>query len=531
MAFGLWSNKLRGGKQMKLQRLYLENYKVLRNLEIFFSPQTEHVLTHTPSYSLDFLVGVNGTGKSTVLRVLFDLMRKLERTAPVEYAFELDYELGEGDTRRQIKLSNFPEETEFEDYDDEEVLPIGELKAWENDKEVQISPSILPDIVVAFTTGNETAWKNLNEIQPFDSGYLEAIQDISLLDRAIGELPGKPPRLDASENFQSEEESRFLFIEANQLSLVTLCGLLADISQAQRNRRLEEVLQGTSIRSITGFSLKFRITEGNTTKASQEVVKRLAKFANRALRLGSDYLLVFDLTTPTNSIAQGIIEEFSSGLQLFKILARLSKVGDDGQSVLREVNIFLERSGSDHPENEEQDDSPLLLLDWLSDGERSFLGRMCLFTLMGETEAMILLDEPEVHFNDFWKRKIVSLLDKNLENRQSHVLITTHSSITLTDVLEEDIIILDRISTYTNNAIKPSIKTFAADPSDIMVHVFNAPHPAGQRSVSYIQRILSEPTNGNLEARRNTLENLLSVVGQGYWSYKIRRKLLEIEPE
>ena len=64
-----------------------------------------------------------------------------------------------------------------------------------------------------------------------------------------------------------------------------------------------------------------------------------------------------------------------------------------------------------------------------------------------------------------------------------------------------------------------------------MVHVFNAPHPAGQRSVSYIQRILSEPSNENQEARRNTLEDLLSVVAQGYWSYKIRRELLEIEPE
>ncbi|MBR8837874.1 MAG: AAA family ATPase [Stigonema ocellatum SAG 48.90 = DSM 106950] len=516
---------------MKLQRLYLESYKVLRNLEIRFSPQTEHVLTGAPSYSLDFLVGVNGTGKSTVLRVLFDLMRKLERNAPVEYAFELDYELGFGNTKRQIKLSNFPEEREFEDFDSEEVLPIGELKAWENDKEVQMSHSILPDTVVAFTTGNETAWKNLDEIQPFDSGYLEALQDLSLLERAIRELPGKLPRLDTLENFQPEEESRFLFIEANQLSLVTLCGLLADRATADKNRRLEEVLQGTSISSITGFSLKFRMTEGTTSLADRGEVKRLANFANRALRLGSDYLLVFDLTTPANSTAKAIIEEFSSGLQLFRILARLSKVGDDGQSVLREVNIFLERSSSNHPENEQQDDPPLLLLDWLSDGERSFLGRMCLFTLLGETEALILLDEPEVHFNDFWKRKIVSLLDKTLENRQSHVLITTHSSITLTDVLEQDIIILDRNSSYTNNTITPSIKTFAADPSDIMVHVFNAPHPAGQRSVSYIQRILSEPANGNQEERRHTLENLLSVVAQGYWSYKIRRELLEIEQE
>ncbi|MEC4816403.1 MAG: AAA family ATPase [Scytonema sp. PMC 1069.18] len=516
---------------MKLQRLYLESYQVLRNLEIYFSPQTENLLTNPSCYSLDFLVGVNGTGKSTVLRVLFDLMRKLERNAPIEYCFELEYELGETDTKRQIKFSNFPEETEFEDFDTEEVLPLGELKVWENNVEVQLSRSVLPEIVVAFTTGSETAWKKLDDIQPVNGGYSEAIQELSLLERAIREIPRNPLRFDTIENYTPEEESQFLFIEADQLSLVTLCGLLADIAQTSENRRLEEVLQGISISQVTGFSLKFRLTQGTTSQADREEVKRLVNLATRTLRLGSDYLLVFDLTASGNSTAQTIIEEFSSGLQLFKILARLGRFSDDGQSVLREVNIFLQRSSSNHPENEEQDDPPLLLFDWLSDGERSFLARMCLFTLLGETEALILLDEPEVHFNDFWKRKIVSLLDKTLEGRQSHVLITTHSSITLTDVLEEDIIILNRFASYTNNARRPDLKTFAADPSDIMVHVFNAPHPAGQRSVSYIQKILSEKTNGNLEERRQTLENLLSVVAQGYWSYKIRRELLEIEPE
>lgn len=516
---------------MKLQRLYLESYKVLQNLEIYFSPQTENVLSYAPSYSLDFLVGVNGTGKSTVLRILFDLMRKLESNTPIEYAFELDYELGNGENKRQIKFSNFPEETEFEDLDIEEVLPLGELKAWKNDEEVQIGYSILPEIVVAFTTGSETAWKKLDEIQLLNSIYSEAIQELSLVDQALREIPGKPLNFDKSESHKLEEKSQFLFIEANQLSLVTLCGLLADIAQTQANRRLDEVLQGTTISEITGFSLKFRMTQGTTSQANRDEVERLAKLASSSLRLGSDYLLVFDLTTSANSTSRAIIEEFSNGLELFKSLARLNKVGNDGQSVLQEVNIFLQRSDSNHPENEEIDNPPLLLFDWLSDGERSFLARMCLFTLLGETEALILLDEPEVHFNDFWKRKIVSLLDKTLEGRQSHVLITTHSSITLTDVLEKDIVILNRISSYTSKAIKPSIKTFAADPSDIMVHVFNAPHPAGQRSVSYIQRILSEPTNENLEARQNTLKNLLSFVGQGYWSYRIRRELLKIEPE
>jgi len=42
----------------------------------------------------------------------------------------------------------------------------------------------------------------------------------------------------------------------------------------------------------------------------------------------------------------------------------------------------------------------------LSDGERSFLGRLCLMPLLRDSEALVLLDEPEVHFkttgNDTW---------------------------------------------------------------------------------------------------------------------------------
>src|SRR5207247_651741 len=94
--------------------------------------------------------------------------------------------------------------------------------------------------------------------------------------------------------------------------------------------------------------------------------------------------------------------------------------------LLREVNLFLERTAELDPiTNEIAEPPPLLLLNWLSDGEQSFLGRMCLFSLLGKTESLILLDEPEVHFNDYWKRQIVALIDKVLRGRTSHALITT----------------------------------------------------------------------------------------------------------
>ncbi len=519
---------------MKLQRLYLGDYRVLRDLDIRFGPPGENSIafTHAPSYSLDFLVGVNGTGKSTVLRVLFNLMRKLERQAPIDYPFEMEYELGKDDQRRRVIFSNLYQDLEAEEIRFRKTPTVWEIDINGQRREVQLSLALLPGMVVAFTTGSEVAWKNLDERQDSAIGNLEAIQALLPIERAIRELPGKSSSLSASEESPSEEESKFLLIQAQQLPLVTLCGLLSDLAEPAQKRRLHRVLEEAKIGTMAGFSLKFRKTQLIADRGYWDEVVRLAKLATRRLRLGTDYLLVFDLTDPENPIAQQIIEEFSSGLYLFKILTRLAEVSRDGQSVLRDVNIFLERSsGSEHPETEKQD-PPLHLLEWLSDGERSFLGRICLFTLLGSSEALILLDEPEVHFNDFWKRQIVHLLDEILEEQHSHVLISTHSSITLTDVPREDIIVLDRNADYTSNAFHPGFRTFAADPSDIMVHVFGAPYPAGALSVQRIEQEIENSSNRSPSEQRTVLEELLNkVVAQGYWSYLIRRELQALQPE
>ncbi|MEQ8995137.1 MAG: AAA family ATPase [Coleofasciculus sp. B1-GNL1-01] len=511
---------------MKLKRLYLGDYRVLRDLEIRFCPPTERRLTFTRNYSLDFLVGVNGTGKSTVLKILWNLMQQLEGNPYIEYPFELEYELGTDNQKRTIKISN-----RHEDPETEEMIFTPVPSALENNQPIAISRDILPELVVAFTTGSEGEWDLGGDQKSFDSGNLAELQDLSQLERAIRELPGKRTNLEITEGRNTSEGSRCLFIKNHQLPLLTLCSLLVDLAENSDQSGLKDVFQEVYIKPISGFSLKFRKTHDPAYLGDWDDVKSLARIASLCLHQGNDYLLVFDLTSTGHSIAKEIFNSFSSGLELFKKLSLLANVDENGQSVLREVNIFLERTNSPHPETH-LDVPPLHLFEWLSDGERSFLGRMSLFTLLGTTEALIILDEPEVHFNDFWKRQIVQLLDAKLKDRHSHVLITTHSSITLTDVPKEDIVVLDRNGNYTQSSFNPTLRTFGADPSDIMVHVFGAPHPAGASSVHRIEQELENSLNRSPHERREVLEELLNnVVAQGYWSYLIRRELQTMEKE
>jgi ABC-type cobalamin/Fe3+-siderophores transport system ATPase subunit len=519
---------------MRLLELYLEDYRVLRKLPLRFGELTED---EDSTYTLSFLVGVNGSGKSTVLRALVDILRRLEQKGPIPTQFRLEYIVGTGNERRHLVVENQP--------DQDGKLS---LSVVENDIPVAFAAYHLPNRVVIFTTGNEQEWEELatTSSQASEGQTIDLVERLRLqpVQLAIQELPGKPIPSPEEAQEASELEAveiqraeRFLLVRAEHIPLLVLCGLLADF--AAEERLLSDVLRETKIRFVRGFSLKFRMNKGTTSEKDREYVERLKEVATQAFRMGTDYLLLFDLmgqdhTEQDRISARNILQkatgepgtvlESARGLHLFEQLARLACATRDAPPVLREVNIFLERFPErDLQTKEIRELSPMLLFDWLSDGERSFLGRMCLFSLLGDTEALILLDEPEVHFNDYWKRQIVSLIDKVLQGRASHALVTTHSSITLTDAPSDHIVVLDRNGIFTSDTFSPGIRTYAADPSDIIVSVFGAPQAAGEHSVNSVQAALKMRDQGR---RRTELERLLKVVGPGYWRYRIRRELL-----
>lgn len=218
-------------------------------------------------------------------------------------------------------------------------------------------------------------------------------------------------------------------------------------------------------------------------------------------------------------------------MQLFRTLVYLTTPRENDEPILREVNLFIERSHTE-PFTASVMGSPLHLLDWFSDGEKSFLGRLCLLSLLSNNEALILLDEPEVHFNDYWKRQLVAMIDDALGGQRSHILMTTHSSITLSDVFNRDIWILKRNNDHTNEVLKPNLSTLGADPSDIVVYVFGAESATGAQSTTYIEREIRRISSIERESayetrrwKREQLEQLLRQVGPSHWRFFIRREI------
>lgn len=164
---------------------------------------------------------------------------------------------------------------------------------------------------------------------------------------------------------------------------------------------------------------------------------------------------------------------------------------------------------------------------FLSDGEHGFFTRFALLMLLKEENLnydkhyLILLDEPETHFNENWKTSFLNLLCKVFENAKHDIFIATHSAMLVTDAKEDEIHRLENLSSGIIHYPVP-IKTYGANIIDIGRALFKMESDIGERVKNDIQRAMENNDEENLE-------NLLKQVGPGEWRWKIRTKLNQIE--
>ena len=239
-----------------------------------------------------------------------------------------------------------------------------------------------------------------------------------------------------------------------------------------------------------GFRLRFE--PSSFDKEQTEQLAKLYAVATAVLHDPLDEpgrLILFDLrrqladrTAPDISTAAALVEAltYKERSEPFAIFRRLQTWRASG--LLEDVTISLRKRKLED----------VLLYDWLSDGERVFLGRMALLHLLHEQQdTLLILDEPETHFNDYWKRQIVDMIDDNLRNNPSEVIISTHSSITLTDVFDTEITLMKKSRHDGNIAVATKVmQTFGASPTEIMLGIFGAKDSVGQRANEFLDMVL-----------------------------------------
>lgn len=213
--------------------------------------------------------------------------------------------------------------------------------------------------------------------------------------------------------------------------------------------------------------------------------------------------------------AEAVMRVFSDNTDLdatlMEVFDRLRQWQASG--FMQDITLTIKRLSRTTSADGEPDDV-VITFDHLSDGEQMLLGRMALlFLLQQQHGALLLLDEPETHFNDVWKREIIDLVDDAiLKTTSAQVIVATHTSLALTDVFSSEIVRLvrrgDRIE-----AGSPAFPTFGADPGRILLHVFGSPDVIGSRAAEFLREKLRKEWTSE---ERAVLERLVNEIGSGW---------------
>ena len=150
----------------------------------------------------------------------------------------------------------------------------------------------------------------------------------------------------------------------------------------------------------------------------------------------------------SKTMAEAILRVFSADKDIdstpMDVFSRLRDWERTG--LLEDVTLTIKRIHIPKAPDGQADDI-IVTYDQLSDGEQMLLGRMGLiFLLRGQAGSLLLMDEPETHFNDVWKREIVEMVDMGLLNStDANVVVATHTSIALTDAFAAEVTVLDKM--------------------------------------------------------------------------------------
>lgn len=233
----------------------------------------------------------------------------------------------------------------------------------------------------------------------------------------------------------------------------------------------------------------------------------------------------------SKTMAEAILRVFSEDTQLdsspMNVFARLCDWERTG--LLEDLTLTVERLHQAVADDGELD-SIVVTFDQLSDGEQMLLGRMgLLFLLRGQDGSLLLLDEPETHFNDVWKREIVEMIDMGLLNStEANVIVATHTSIALTDAFAAEVTVLDKLDGHTTaRAVTGGL--FGTDPGEVNMNLFRAESSIGRSSLEILDQLL----NTDWKGREDELKAVIDILGSSFHRAELRAilKTLRADPD
>lgn len=578
---------------MKLLKLHIQDE--FRSLHEGFSIDFHKNLTAMDTFQPFCFAGLNGSGKSNVLEALASIFYHLEfcvskfrphnfekhfkRHLSTPNAYTLQYLIGKNNNN-SYTLNNFYKVTvektnhQKKSEDNEPKLFIQEYPFDESVEKKQISmlPSehndvlaeakdYLPDLVVAYSSGeNETLSLPFikNRLINFDK-YCEDYKKDIVFD---------------------EPESSLIYIDEGMSQAVLLAALLFEDKNT-----LKPLKKELGILKLQSFTIHLNnqrlnqdvdITERPLLFHIKTILDDLKKCASSWFEQPKDILgeggkthSVMSLDFYVDDATKAAFKNhFSTSFELFRFFQVLYELNSNivTESIKEEVysskgfytkgklpvaapidtvfhfldyKILKKIKGKKEPK--------ALLLREFSDGEQQFLHTIGICLMLKDRRTLLLLDEPETHFNPSWRAKFIKILNdsiyagrlKNLPNGDFNVhllkdvILTSHSPFIISDCMPNNVIFFDRHKetelVEAKSAKELEFNTFGTSVETILDELFEYNQSIGDWSNEELLKIQFDSIK--TEADKKELKKKLRILGPSIEKDLVLAKLNRLELE
>lgn len=488
--------------------------------------------------------GLNGSGKSNVLEALSSIFYHLEfcvaRYKPENFekhfdrkvskpdAFVLEYLIGQH-SRKRYTYEFFDKVTIVKEIGEEPRMFIQPFPFNnEHIEEVSLVPSkshenniaaegkrYLPAHIIAYSSGE-------NEILslPFIKSRLVHLDEF------------KQATKDNYSKYE-EPENSLIYIDNNMSQAVLLACLLFE-----NENTLKPLKDEVGILGLRSFRMNINLHDfdfiDNKGKAYKEPIISLLEHdqINRLKRCATSWFenekkicLDFYVNQATKDAFR---KHFRNSLELFQLFQLLYELNSHfiNENIVEDVyqskgfytdgklpvgspdeNVFYFLDYYINKQNKETGEINDLLLRNFSDGEHQFLHTMGICLLLKDKRALLLLDEPETHFNPSWRAKFIKVLNDSitLGNYQDHpngffnlhplkdVILTSHSPFIISDCMPDNVIVFSKkegktIAQKVSELERP-FNTYGTSVEIILNELFDYDQSIGDLSNSELEEI------------------------------------------